>query len=66
MDFPDSPRASKFFTPEEREVIKLRIQRDRADAVYDGLTPRKLLQCAKNPVFLAYAFLLGSNTMIST
>lgn len=64
VDFPDSPRARKYFTDEERDVIKLRVQRDRGDAVYDALTARKMLEYACDPVFWTFSFLCGSVTLV--
>lgn len=56
VDFPDK---AKFLTPEERELVKVRIERDRKDSVPDPLTWRKLGSYVCELKLWVFAYLFG-------
>lgn len=61
-DFPDKAR---FLTAEEANIIKTRIERDRADSEYDPLTLNKMLKYSLDIKVWLYSFFLMSVTVSS-
>ncbi len=65
VDFPDSKRAAKLLTEEQRHIVKTRIQRDRADAVFDPLTLGKVGRYLIDPLYWVFALMFAFTTLVS-
>ncbi|TXT05348.1 uncharacterized protein COLE_06668 [Cutaneotrichosporon oleaginosum] len=59
-DFPDK---AKFLTDDERDIIQLRIERDRGDAVADTLNWKKFTKYICEPRLWIYGYMFGSSTV---
>lgn len=59
-DFPDK---ASFLTEDEREMVQTRIQRDRGDAVPDGMTWQKLGTYLVDVKIWVWGFMFGATTL---
>ncbi|TXT08878.1 hypothetical protein VHUM_03006 [Vanrija humicola] len=61
----DVPTKATFLTEEEREIVQLRLERDRADSIPDALTWAKMAKYATEPLPWAFALSFMSVTTSS-
>jgi len=65
VDFPDSNKAKKLLTDEERKTVNARIEQDRGDSVYDPLTLGKVGRYLLVPTYWAYGLMFMGTTLVS-